>query len=251
MSDIIIDSETLVVEASEASEQLIDAKGQHVILLEECVAVLLGDNTSQIEKRITYEDFHSVISTILNRRNEESMEGFNLPSNCFYFAKSASGIQLSCYYAERTAEMRHMDRKYMVKTPNFIISHTLEKGTGKNWKSTNSKFFCTDAKVGALPKEFIWAPNGNQKIYLSPFPNTYAEGNMCYGGNSMPSQHQDNNLAGLNWYYQFLFESPFNNDLGLRALKDEIAVDAWFTKLKEVAEKNEPFPYGLLRGCRA
>lgn len=246
MSDIAMD-----IEAGVKEENMVDAKGQHIILLEDSVGVMIGDDVSQIEKRITYEDFHSIISTILNRRNEESMEGFQLPSNCFYFAKSANSIQLSCYYGERIAEMKHLGDKYMVKTPNFIISHNLEKQTGKSWKSTNSKYFCTNSKVGALPKGFIWAPNGNQKIYLSPFPNTYAEGNMCYGGNQMPVQHQDNNLAGLNWYYQFLFESPFNNDLGLRALKEEIDATSWFTKLKEVATKNEPFPYDLLRGYRA
>jgi hypothetical protein len=71
---------------------------------------------------------------------------------------------------------------------------------------------------------------------------------MCYGGNSMPSHFQDNNLQGLNWYYQFLFESPFNNDLGLRSLKEEVVAQDWFKTLETAAKNNEPFPYEKLRG---
>jgi hypothetical protein len=144
--------------------------------------------------------------------------------------------------------MQHLDRKYTVKTPNIIISHKLEKHNNKQWRTVGSRFFCTDKRSGALSKGLIWDQNPTNRVYLSPFPNTYAEGHMCYGGNSMPSHFQDNNLQGLNWYYQFLFESPFNNDLGLRSLKEEVVAQDWFKTLETAAKNNEPFPYEKLRG---
>jgi hypothetical protein len=247
MSDFIVD-EVKEVNVEEQVE-LVNAQGQHIILFEDCVAALIGDDTSQIQKRITYEDFGSIINSILNRRNEESLEGFQLPANCFFFAKSGNSIQLSCYYAERIAEMAHLDTKYTLKTPNFIISHKLEKHNGKQWRVTESRFFCTDSKVGALPKGLIWDPDHSNHVFLSPFPNTYPEGRMCYGGNSMPSIFQDNNLQGLNWYYQFLFESPFNNDLGLRSIRgDDMTINQWFELLAQTAKDNLAFPYNKLRG---
>ena len=241
-------SDFVVEQVPAEQEELVDTLGQHVILLEDCVAIMMGDNTSQIEKRISFEDFYSIIGAVINRRNEEKIDGFQLPSNCFYFAKSATEIHLSCYYAERIADMRHFETKHTVKTPNFIISHTLQKQSTGAWRVTMSYFFCTDAKVSALPKGHIRRVDTRNRVFLSPFPNTYAEGNMCYGGNSMPSNFVDNNLTGLNWYYQFLFESPFNNDLGLRGVSDSSSVEGWFKDLAEVAKDNKPFPYNRLSG---
>jgi hypothetical protein len=253
MTDIVIEAVEAPVakEILKPQERLVDVLGHHVILLEDCVAFMVGDEKSQVEKRVSYEDFNAIIGAVVNHRNEEQMEGFQLPSNCFYFAKSSTTIQLSCYYAERVADMRHMNKKYTVRAPNFIISHQLTRHNSKTWKSTGSRYYATNAKVGNLPKTFIWGVDGNKHIYLSPFPNTYSEGNMCYGGNSMPTQFTENNLRGLDWYYQFLFESPFNNDLGLRAVSGEPSIEAWFKKLADAAKDNKPFPYESLRGFKA
>lgn len=250
MTDLVIEKE-VVAAVPKPEERLVDVIGQHVILLNDCVVVMVGDEKSQIEKRISYEDFSRIMGDVVGHRNEESKEGFQLPSNCFYFAKSANSIDLSCYYAERVAEMKLNADKYTVKVPNFIISHTLQKHNAKNWRVTGSRYMCTNAKVAALPKTFIFGPDGSKHIYLSPFPNTYSEGNMCYGQNSMPTNFTENNLRGMDWYYQFLFESAFNYDLGLRALSTEPSIDGWFKKLEKAAKDNLPFPYEDLRGYRA
>jgi hypothetical protein len=229
-------------------ESLIDVLGQQVILFDDHVEALIGDNTSHISKKITYEDFSAIIGTVLERRNNETMETFQLPANCFFFGKSSTAIELSCYYAERTATITYIDKKYEVKFPNVIISHTLQKHNSKMWKIISSFYFATDVKVGALPKTSIKAIDHRRRIWLFPFPNTYSEGRMCYGGNSMPTMFPDGNLSGLNWYYQFLFESPFNNDLGLRAVAGDPSITGWLNQLQKAAKNNEPFPYDQLRG---
>lgn len=253
MTDVVIEAvETQKVELPTPSEKLIDVVGHHVILLEDCVAFMVGDEKSQVQKRVTYEDFNAIMAAVVNHRNEQTMEGFQLPSNCFFFAKSSNEIQLSCYYGERIAEVKHNTRKHVIKVPNIIISHRLTKHNSKTWKmeSQRTRYFSTNAKVGNLPKTFIAEVNNAKNIYLMPFPNTYTEGALCYGGNSMPTQFTENNLRGLDWYYQVLFESPFNNDLGIRALADEPSIEGWFKKLELVAKDNGPFPYEALRGFR-
>lgn len=251
MTDIVIEA-AKPVELLKLEEKLVEVNGQHVILLEDCVAFMIGDEKSQIEKRITYEDFNSIIGAVVNHRNEQAMEGFQLPSNCFYFGRSGNDINLSCYYGERIAEIRHMSKKYTIKTPNIIISHRLVRHNSKTWRmeSNRTRYFSTNAKVGNLPKTFIADADHSKHIYLMPFPNTYSEGALCFGGNSMPSQFTDNNLRGLDWYYQVLFESPFNNDLGIRALRDEPSIEGWFQKLADVAKSDAAFPYESIRGYK-
>lgn len=252
MTDVVIEN-TNKIGIPVPEETLIDVNGQHVILLEDCVAFMLGDEKSQVEKRITYEDFHAIVSAVVNHRNEHTMEGFQLPSNCFYFGKSGNEIQLSCYYSERIAEIQHGSKKHTIKTPNIIISHQLTKHNSKTWRmeASRSRYFCTNAKVGNLPKTFINEVDHSKHVYLMPFPNTYSEGALCFGGNSMPTQFVDNNLRGLDWYYQVLFESPFNNDLGIRALANEPSIEGWFSTLATAAKENKPFPYEELRGYKA
>jgi hypothetical protein len=245
MSDIVIESS---IKPAVIEEKLIDAAGQHIVLLEDCVLALVGDNISHVDKRISYEDFSAIIGTVLNRKTDEQLQGFQLPSNCFYYAVSGTTIQLSCYYVERVADVHLGTAKYTIKTPNIVVSHSLVKHNSKTWKHAGARYFCTDAKVNGLPKNFIFDVNHAGRIFTSPFPNTYSEGAMCYGSNSMPSMFTDNNLRGLQWYYEFLFESPFNNDLGLRGVATEPSISSWFSKLADAAKTNGPFPYTDLRG---
>lgn len=249
MSDIAIEQEV----ATPAQEvNFIDALGHHVILFEDSVGIMVGNNSSAIEKRISYEDFATIIGAITDRRTNHKMEGFQLPANCFYFARSSNEINLSCYYAERTATIKHVgSRSYEIKFPNTIISHKLVKHNTKDWKVQESRYFVTDKKVTVLPKTFIFEVSANNRIWLFPFPNTYSEGRMCYGGNSMPTVFSESNLAGLNWHYQFLFDSPFNNDLGIRSLANEPSITDWFRKLEKANKDNTPFPYNELRGYTA
>lgn len=237
----------MIVHTVTPEAPLVEVKCQPVQLLSDCVVLTLGSGTAETEKRVSYEDFLAIVRQAVGRKNDEQLNGFNMPSNCFYFASSSSTIQMSCYYQERTAELKYNRLKFPIKVPNLIISHVLERqgSTGRSWRVVGSKYFCTDNAVSRLPRTFINSLDHTNRIFLSPFTNTYEDGKMCYGGNSMPSVMNDNNLRGLQWYYEFLFDSEFNDDLGVRATSMTPA--SWYQLLKETVEKNEPFPYQKLR----
>lgn len=252
MSDIVIEAQATSPEVSpkQVEERMIDVKVQEALFLEDCVVVKLGSAKAEIEKRISYEDFKAIISSTLGRREDEKIEGFHLPSNCFYFAKSATQVQISCYYQERIAEITYFDQKMKIKVPNIIISHVLDRKAGQNAKVVSSRYFCTDLPVNRLPQEkFIGNLDHNKRIWLSPFSNTYQEGNMCYGNNTMPVSYPEHNFRGLDYFYQFLFTAPFNSDLGIYALSEgRDGVSRWYETLQTIATKDEPFPYHRLRG---
>lgn len=70
---------------------------------------------------------------------------------------------------------------------------------------------------------------------------------MCYGRNTMPVRFAEGSLRGFDWYYQYLFESPFNSDLGLYGVSGK-SVNEWFALLAERAANGQTFPYSDLVG---
>jgi hypothetical protein len=237
-----------VVEEPEAPT--IEVKVQEAIFMEDCVKVIL---TGGVEKLITYEAFVGILKNITNIIDEKMTDEFLMPSNVFYFAKSHDAIQISCYYTSRVCDLMYYDSKFKIMTPNIIVSHVLHRqGEDKKWQVETSNYFCTDVPVGNLPKTFINRLDHNNRIWLLPMSNTYDGGNMCYGSNVMPRNFVDNNLRALDWYYNYLWNSPFNDDLGIRAVSGDYgSVNTWYKDLKVLAEKGEPFPYHRLRGYTA
>lgn len=221
---------------------------QEAVFFTNCVMVKLSGG---LEKYISYRDFMAIVRNISDELENATLEGFSLPANTFYFAHGGDTINLSCYYASRVSPLKYNSSQMDIMMPNIIISHQLHRVTGKEeWVCRGTRYFSTDVSVGNLPKTFIFASSHSERVYGFPMSNTYSEGNMCYGGNQMPNKFLDRNLRGLDWYYQYLWESPFNDDLGIRACR-EVSPSAWYTLLKGVAAKNEPFPYNLLRGWTA
>lgn len=221
---------------------------QDVMILEDHARVIL---TGGIEKIISLDDFRNILNQALGTSEETQIEGFNMPSNVLYFAKSGSEMRVSCYYQARKTGIIYHDSKFEVMMPNIIISHKLRKAGDKTWQIEGSRYFCTDLTPGRLPKDFIYTVSSSMRIFLLPMTNTYAEGNMCYGNNSMPARFVDNNLRGLDWYYQYMFESSFNDDLGVKAIGESLTPRQWYQLLKETAQADKPFPYEKLRGYRA
>lgn len=203
-------------------------------------------NVNGIDKAISLMDFKQLIDAQL--QIESKLECMALPFNTYVFAKSASMIQLACYYPERKIDVKHQaSRDYGVKEykgvlmPNIIISHTL-KLDGSNWLVTDSRYFATNKQVKQLPDNKIIESKVDQEgLWRVPTPNFYDDGRMCYGQNTMPVKYS-HNLRGLDYYYAILSESPFNNDLGLNAAGFEGNPGKWFTHLQTV----EKFPYELL-----
>jgi hypothetical protein len=251
MSDVVIEAREVppaeVKAEVEPAPVLVDAVVQEVQFFEDHVRAILSGG---VEKLLSHDEFRAILNKTLGVTESQKLDGFNLPSNVFYFAKSSSEIQISCYYQSRVAEIRYHNKKMKIVLPNIIISHILNANGKQEWQMQSSKYFCTQKTVSQLPRTFIDKVDHGAGIYLQPMSNTYDEGRMCYGQNQMVNRFVENNLRGLDWYYQYMFESPFNDDLGIRAVA-ETNPKAWYSELEQLAKQDKPFPYNRLRGYRA
>ena len=203
-----------------------------------------------VEKHISLDSLLSAISASSSTSESGEIEGLLLPSNTFFFAQSATRINLSCYYAEGVRNIKYADQDRPSAIPNIIVSHALQK-SGGDWSINTTRYFCTDRPVSRLPAGFINQVSPGQHIFGIPFTNTYSDNRMCYGSNSMPHVFRNNNLRGLDWYYQYLFETPFNDDLGVNAVRGRPSPSAWYTKLATLADEGKGFPYDSLHDYSA
>lgn len=245
---VVEEVETVTNEAAAPEQAELEVDARIIYLMEDSVKVVMENG---LEKYISYETFQDLVADATRTlAQSKPMAGFNLPSNVFYFANSHQEIRLSCYYQSTVKPLRYYDRNMEVITPNIIISHTLknERSKGeKSWVVSSSRYFCTDKNVGNLDRTFIDQKNYNKGIHIIPMSNTYEDGRMCYGDNSMPKYMTENNLRSLDWYYQYLWETPFNDDLGIRAGSGGMSVKHWYEHLAAEAKKDEPkFPYDKL-----
>lgn len=199
-----------------------------------------------LKKAISLLDFKSIIDGLLN--TEAKMSQISLPYNCYTFGKSATEMNIGCYHPERIAEIQHLDynsgktNKYTVPFPNTVVSYKLALREGF-WVVTDTRYFCTNKKVTQLPEDRIcWEKSYRDGLWTMPFPNFYTEGRMCYGRNTMPSKY-NSNLRGLDYYYQVIFESAFNNDLGIGSVSNSGGVVPWLKELSKLTA----FPYDRLR----
>lgn len=152
-------------------------------------------------------------------------------------------MKLSCYYPgeKRTIELIERSgskaKKHKIPFPNIIINFDLKQENDR-WVVTQARYLCTDKKLSQLPLKRV--DTGDENIWILPMPNTYSHGSMCYGRNTMPSGFTDN-FRGLDWYFQFLFSTPFNTDLSIPSIKGG-GVVPWISLL---SSKDE-FPYDQL-----
>lgn len=227
---------------------IVSVTALQVNLCENFVEII--EKNKKINRVISYESFKAMIDRSLNTTETVlDIRGTLLPSNVFFMSQSKNRMYLNCYYPGGNRKMLYMDGSMEIAAPNIVISHVLQLD-GADWIVSSSKFMCTDLPISKLPKNFIEVHDNKLGLYLLPMSNTYAEGNMCYGGNHMPARFKDNNLRGLDWYYRFLWETPFNNDLGIKAIGDSHGVKDWYKVLEKEAKDNKPFPYKMLRGYR-
>ncbi len=229
------------------------ANGQNVHVLN----VALFDTHAEIAygenkmKRVTHEAFQSILNTVL-AVPEKTVEipGISPPTNMFFFRQSATQMLISSYYAGGVKDLLYNSRKMKIAVPNIIVSHTLKKD-GEDWLITDTKFLCTDLPPSKLPRTFIQSVDHHARIFLLPMSNTYDDGRMCYGNNQMPMRHKDNNFRGLDYFYRYMWETPFNNDLGIRAIRDRHDVGSWYNILAQAAKDGKDFPYHELNGYTA
>ncbi len=224
-----------------------DFKGIPLVLFKDHVEVTLDKG---VKRQISYPGLKELIDRSINVKEVVSeVEGMMLPSNVFFISQSARELRFNCYYPGGNKDMLFEERKMNIAIPNIIIAYTLQKDS-KDWIVKNSIYMCTDLPISKLPKSFIAGPDKTKGIYLLPMSNTYDGGNMCFGGNQMPARFKDNQFRGLDWYYRFLWETPFNSDLGIKAIGGATSPSNWYSTLAKVAKDGKVFPYRDLSGWR-
>jgi hypothetical protein len=222
----------------------------------QCLPLVLFSDYAEIDmgkgvkKQISHASLKEILDRSLNTvETSVDIKGMLLPSNVFFFSQTKNKIMFNVYYAGGNRNMIYGEQKLEIAAPNIIIAFTLKKDLD-DWIVESAYYFCTDLPVSKLPKTFIGQISNKEGIYLLPMSNTYDQGNMCYGNNAMPARFKDNNFRGLDWYFRFLWETPFNNDLGIRAVGDRIGVSAWYKLLEKLAKEKKTFPYKDLRGWK-
>lgn len=206
-----------------------------------------------IYKMISYDDFLSDL-----RSNRDALDGdisagrkIFLPTGCFYLETSATAIKLSCFYPEKVENISFMGTVRKSVIPNIIISSILY-GRGEEFTLQEAKYFVSKNPFQSIRREFVTSNCGYP--YL-PFTNVYDDGRLCYGTAMKASKYKLPDLRPIHSLYQVLFDSDFNNDLGLRNLKSETyrsnGVNGhrkWYELLEHLAKTNKPFPYEEVRG---
>ena len=220
-------------------------------------SVQIDKNTN---REISHEDFLSLYSGVMGKEVEEVKDSFVLPSGVMNIARGKSQLTLTCYYPSSKRRLHYVGAddkagiRMEIMTPNIIISHRLKQDKStKDWlvEPNWPRYFCTDLPAARLPKEWIESHSYAKRIWVNPFTNTYQDGHMCTGHNTMPVRFTEGNLRGLDWYYGFMWESPFNRDLGLYGLGNTVGVLEWYRILEKAAAEDRPFPYTYLPSFQA
>jgi hypothetical protein len=224
-------------------------RGMNIQLLEDAAVLELPNG---ILKTISLQDFVTLVNSSFGRVAEEAGNEVLLPRNCFYFSTTPKSIKLSLYYPEAVQTLQFQSggpvKYYKVATPNIVICLDLIIRGSKATVSA-SKYFCTDRPLATFTVRHNTAVDRTVGLYLLPFSNIYDDGKLCTGDNVMPAEMDRKDLRKANWYHDVLFNSPFNNDLGLHAVAGwDMGVEAWYRYLQEEAAAGRKFPYEKLRG---
>lgn len=194
-------------------------------------------------KSISVLDFKKLLDQQLQTETQMSM--MILPRGAYMIAQSLTEMRVGIYIPERKADMKHVyggaPTVYKnVCMPNVIISVVMKRDK-KLWRVVSVKYFCTSKPVEQLPTDrLVNEADYREQIWRMPYPNFYEDYRMCYGGNIVPMEF-NNNLRGLAYYYDVITISPFNNDLGI-PIRDYDIPD-WFNYLSQ----QEKFDYTKFR----
>lgn len=230
----------------EAKQETIKVDGIKVVLLHDAVQLEMDKG---IKKFISYEEFLHTINSTMNPDDVEVSNSYHLAPGTFLLEAGRDAIKVAMYYPECYREITYMNTTRLSVIPNIVISHTLKKSTATgSYSVTNTNYMCTSRKLSELPRVFPMLPSrhSHKTFCTIPFTNVYNDGKLCYGNNVRVANITLPDMRPLHWYYDMLFTSPFNNDLGIYSLATRIDYSAWYTKLADLAKQNKPFPYESL-----
>lgn len=194
---------------------------------------------------ITAKSFYAALGDTM--QEQAAVASLVLPEGMYAMSQKASTVDVGIYIPSTVQDLMYTrwDTPKKVRTPNLMISIRL-KQDGDQYVVKDVRYLSTKLERSQLPSEIPFAPD-HQNIFLSPFSNTYDEGSMCYGNNVLPVKVGKQDWRVLEEYHNFLWASPFNDDLGIKAISSQMSVSEWYTMLHECVEKDSPFPYDLLR----
>lgn len=235
--------QTPQTEVQEEKDEL-PREGISFDILANGVRVRVGKTT----KIVSTDQALAALLTHFNMLSAESEgKGRVLPPGVFYIEEGAKTLRLAAYYegAVRNVNFRGTVKRRV--TPNVVIGFTLSRN-GDFW-TTNSNgvlYYCTSQTFPEIRKN---AMPSLDAFKLLPFSNVYDNARLCTGENSLPTTFPLFDLSALYAWFNVLWDSPFNMDLGVKAAKDPYRGDppAWFKLLAERAEDANPtFPYDQL-----
>lgn len=227
------------------ADMAMPVRGQEVTIFPTHVEVKMENGSV---KCISTADFAAVLAGTV--QSEVESNALLLPANCYYWASGLTELKISCYYPGKIRQISHIARdgasrdvhKYDVPFPNIIISHKLKRMSDK-WEWKDSRYLATSKTIAQLPLTFLWVPDHENQIWPIPFSNMYAEGNLCYGQNSVPRSFKEN-FRGLDWHFALLYSTPFNDDLGVHGTATvHRSISGWYDQLSG----HKVFPYELMK----
>ena len=216
---------------------------QEVKIFDQHVELKIGG----VDKVLSIASFKESLDTSLN--SEVTVPPMIMPRNCIIFGRSGNSIELNTYWPGVVFDIEFKvygvptPKKFRIPFPNVLI-YFLLKSSGERFGVHSAKYFCTPYQVGQLFQananaDFIKSVNVDRKIYPLGLPNVFADCRACYGGNSMPTGFI-NDLRGLDWFYLFLKNSPFNNDLSVPGAKGSYRDSSY---LINALNGKEVYPY--------
>jgi len=237
----------------EEKEPVISVGGIKAFITSDGVAIDVGAG----EKVISHAEFLDKFEAAMGRTATKERGVFlktRIPLNTFYLNVGQDSVSISMYYPEGVKTTKYRTKKADRLMPNIIVSHHLVKSDRSNgdgeWRRSDTRLFCTDAPLSRIPSKHIWNIDNAGHIFKMPFPNTYTDGRVCWGENSIPAYVPKENLGLLNRAYDTFIESIFNDDLGNPTIGSH-SIPGWFDHLQSLAEgpaDKRKFPYNLMSG---
>lgn len=233
--------------AASKEEDFIQISGITVDLLEESVRITLGNG---FYKFISYPDFINSLSTSISSDSVTgSLQDYILAPNTFFLSVSQDRVEMSMYYPECHRNLIYGNHTRPSVIPNIVISHGLKRQSGDEWRVVDTKYWTTNKQLSEINRK-CYLRDKPAYFSIMPFTNVYTDGNLCYGSNVRIINVKLPDFRPLHWYYEMLFTSPFNNDLGISALKNSSPYrgnyPGWYDHLAKLATEKTPFPYDQL-----
>lgn len=238
-----------VVETKPVKQDTVQVPGVRLDLLEDTALIhMLNGQT----KEVNYDELVNLLISFYDKKKKslsaDSSTSILLPDNLYRMSQGEKTLQLCFYYPERVGDVNYNGKIRASTIPNVIVTANFKRSKADEpFQMSSVRYFCTSLKRTEFSGEAIWSPDRNRKITVLPFTNVYDAGELCFGSNFSSIKLPTNDYRPAAWLYNVLWESPFNNDLGLKALhadspyKYELA--GWYKHLAERAEKGEGFPY--------